>query len=756
MIPGEEPTGRADFPGGFMGTLLDEAMTHHRSGRLDAAEHGYRSLLVAEPDQPDALHLLGVALCQQGRKLEALPWIEEAIRQRPEIAAYHAARGEVLRELGQHVEAAGVLATALELDPSLVAAHNNLGLVRLSHGQADRALASFDEAIRLRPGFTTAQINRGEALQALGRFDEAAAVYDQVLEREPENAWCHTYLGHVLVELGDLDRLDEAAAHCRRAIELAPGLGHAHCNLGNVWSAMGRYEEALTAYRRAIDLDPTLSLPWNNIGRVEQQLNRFDAAFAAYERALAMEPRAARFHTNLAHLLAEHDRNAAAIERYRIALECDPNFAEAHHGLAGAFLILGRRAEARAALEQAIGLRPRMPAPRIAMARILAEDGDFERSNSHARELLADFPKLSDAYSLLALNLRARLPDADLEAMTALLDHAYYGDGTRAGLAFGIATVLDSRGRYEEAARFYQIANARQAAARAHRGQTFDVDRIVRDVDETIASFTPEFFRAIRGLGSSSKRPIFIVGMPRSGTTLTEQILASHPSVFGAGELDDVLRLARELAGEPVRPSGLARALLSHDRASIRGLADRYLARLGELDRSAAHVVDKMPGNYFHLGLIAALWPEARIILCRRDPRDVAVSCWATFFGELRWANDLRVIAQQIIQHDRLIAHWRAVLPIPLIDVVYEDLVADFEPQARRLVAAVGLPWNPACLDFHSLKRTIRTASYGQVRQPIYFQSIGRWRHYEADLAPLFETFARHDHPISGSGTRSA
>jgi tetratricopeptide (TPR) repeat protein len=731
-----------------MSTLLDEAMTHHRSGRLDAAEQGYRSLLVAEPDQPDALHLLGVALCQQGRALEALPWIEEAIRRRPEIAAYHAARGEVLRELGRHVEAAAALAKALELDPALASAHNNLGLVRLSQGQADRALASFDEAIRLRPGFTTAQINRGEALQALGRFEEAAAAYERELEREPENAWVHTYLGHVLVELGDVDRLAEAAAHCRRAIELAPGLGHAHCNLGNAWSAMGRHEEALAAYRRAIDLDPTLSLPWNNIGRVEQQLNRFDAALAAYERALAMEPRAARFRTNLAHLLAEQDRTTAALEHYRIALECDPNYAEAHHGLAAVFGILGRRAEARAALEHAIRLRPRMPAPRIALARMLAEDGEFERSHAQARDLLADFPKFADVYSLLALNLRARLPDADLEAMTALLDHPYFDDGTRAGLAFGIATVLDGRGRYEEAARFYEVANAQQAAARAQRGQTFDLDRIVRNVDETIACFTPEFFRAIQGLGSPSTRPIFIVGMPRSGTTLTEQILASHPSVFGAGELDDVGRLARELAGEALKPSDLARALRSRDRASIQALADRYLARLEELDRPAAHVVDKMPGNYFHLGLIAALWPEARIILCRRDPRDVAFSCWATFFGELRWANDLRVIAQQIIQHDRLIAHWRAVLPIPVIEVVYEELVTDFEPQARRLVESVGLAWHPDCRDFHTLSRPIRTASFGQVRQPIYSRSVGRWKHYEAALAPVLETFACQDHPL--------
>jgi hypothetical protein len=155
-----------------------------------------------------------------------------------------------------------------------------------------------------------------------------------------------------------------------------------------------------------------------------------------------------------------------------------------------------------------------------------------------------------------------------------------------------------------------------------------------------------------------------------------------------------------------------------------------------------------MPGNYIHLGLIAVLWPEARVIVARRDSRDVAVSCWCTFFGALRWANDFRHIAQQILQHDRLMAHWQTVLPVPPIEVRYEELVADFEPQVRRLIEAVGLPWDPACLEFHTLKRPIRTASLKQVRQPIYSGSIGRWKRYRAALAPLYEMFAESGCPL--------
>jgi tetratricopeptide (TPR) repeat protein len=232
-----------------MSSLLDAAIAHHRSGRLDAAESGYRSLLAVEPDHEDALHLLGVALCQKGRKLEALGWIDRAIQRRPEIAAYHGARGEVLRELGRDDEATAALARALDLDPNLPTAHNNLGLIHLRAGQAEPALASFDEAIRLRTGFTTARINRGEALGLLGRWDETVAVYREVLEQEPANALVHAYLGYALLECGDVDQLDEAAAHCERALALAPELAQAHTNLGAVWAAMGRVGDALEQHR---------------------------------------------------------------------------------------------------------------------------------------------------------------------------------------------------------------------------------------------------------------------------------------------------------------------------------------------------------------------------------------------------------------------------------------------------------------------------------------------------------------------------
>ncbi len=253
-----------------------------------------------------------------------------------------------------------------------------------------------------------------------------------------------------------------------------------------------------------------------------------------------------------------------------------------------------------------------------------------------------------------------------------------------------------------------------------------------------LATCTPAFFERVRGLGLDSERPVFVFGLPRSGTTLVEQILASHPQVFGAGET----RLARDhfeaLPAAMGRDEPAMACLARLDSAAIQHVGQRYLDRLHALNGTALRVVDKMPDNYIYLGWLAALFPEARFIHCRRDLRDIAVSCWMTNFRQIRWANDPDHIASRFAEYRRLMDHWRTVLPVPLLEVDYEDTVADLEGVARRLLAWCRLDWEPACLEFHKSDRPVRTASVTQVRQPIYTRSVARWRHYEPALGGLF------------------
>ncbi len=302
-------------------------------------------------------------------------------------------------------------------------------------------------------------------------------------------------------------------------------------------------------------------------------------------------------------------------------------------------------------------------------------------------------------------------------------------------LHYGLASVRDARGDYAAAAEHTAQANALQRADFINRGQPYRSDSYESLTARLIAACTPEFFQRVRGFGNESELPVFIVGLPRSGTTLVEQILASHPRVFGAGEV--------KIAGDTLAEFGAdgsdaVESMSRMDRQTAARAAERHLEKLRSLAPAADRIVDKMPDNYLHLGMLAALLPRAKFIHCRRDLRDVAVSCWMTPFEEVRWANDQDDIASRFRVYRQIMDHWRRVLPVPILDVDYEETVADLEGVARRLIDFCGLSWEPRCLEFHHSKRPVATASAAQVRRPVYKTSVERWRNYEPYLAPLF------------------
>ena len=318
------------------------------------------------------------------------------------------------------------------------------------------------------------------------------------------------------------------------------------------------------------------------------------------------------------------------------------------------------------------------------------------------------------------------------------------------------------RGVYSEAAQHFEVANALKVAVKAANGQSFDPDQYSRSIDRIIATFDPELFARIRGWCDPDPRPVFVVGLPRSGTTLVEQILASHSQVHGAGELRDVMGLFGSLPDVVGRPEIDAfEAMNLLDPETARTAARTYLARLDQLaPAKTRRIVDKMPDNFLMLGLIAVLWPGARVIICNRDLRDVALSCWQTPFITNPWTNQWGHIARRLADHERLLAHWKLARPIEWLDVTYEELVHDLEGNARRMIEFLTLQWEPGCLEFHKNTRVVRTASHLQVREPIHFASVGRWRKYECVLGPLFDALKRYgveldERPENSSGPRS-
>jgi hypothetical protein len=306
-------------------------------------------------------------------------------------------------------------------------------------------------------------------------------------------------------------------------------------------------------------------------------------------------------------------------------------------------------------------------------------------------------------------------------------------------LQYGLAQVFDARGQYGRAADLARLANEHYLETARRRGSPYSPEEHRQYVDQLIAAFSPAHFARVRGWGLETDVPVFVVGLPRSGTSLVEQILASHPRVHGAGELTDMRSAYRSLPALVGKHAPGVECVAALSRETVRLLASGYLDRVRRLAPDAARIVDKMPDNYLMLGLIATLFPRARLIHVRRDLRDVGLSCWLTHFKHIRWACDLAHIGTRAREYLRLMEHWRRALPVPMLEIDYEEVVADLEGSARKLVAWCGLEWDPACLAFHRTKRVVRTASMTQVREPLYARSVGRWRHYREVLGPLLQ-----------------
>jgi tetratricopeptide (TPR) repeat protein len=637
--------------------------------------------------------------------------------------------------LGQLDNAADCCRAALRRHPDFPEAANCLGLVYLARGLAEQAAACFRDALRARPAFALAYTNLANALRLMGDRAGALEHYRRAVQLDPGLAVARSNLGQWLLECG---HPLEALEHCREAVRLQPHLAEAHSNLGNALRDLGRLAEAKVSYAEALRLNPGRAMVVNNIGQALQEEGRLDEAIAWYRRALAAEPASARFQTNLAGALHERDDLPGAEAAYHTALGLDPGYAEAHAGLGVLRHEQGRYGEARACLEEALRLAPELAVAHSSLGTLRVELNEPEAAQSAFRAALGHDPRCAAAWAQLATLLRDQLTDDERAALERLAADPDLPDRKRTGVLFGLAHVLDARGEYDRAAGLLSRANALQDAEWRARGPRYDPDGHARFVSRLIATCTPEFFARLRGAGLETRQPVFIVGLPRSGTTLVEQVLASHSQVFGAGELPLAHESFLGLPGADGDESRALEALGRLDAAAVHQVAQRHLDRLGAISDRAARITDKMPDNYLYLALLAALFPKARFIHCRRDPRDVAVSCWMTHFRSIRWANDPEHIVARIREYRRLMEHWRAVLPVPVLEIDYEATVADLEGVARRLVDWCGLEWEPGCLAFHTNKRPVRTASVGQVRQPIYTRSVARWKHYEAALGPLF------------------
>jgi tetratricopeptide (TPR) repeat protein len=496
---------------------------------------------------------------------------------------------------------------------------------------------------------------------------------------------------------------------------------------GNEYMAKGANDEAMGCYQQVVNLDPRHAVARNNLGATFSEQGRYREAEEQFRRAIGIRESYPDPHSNLGAVLMWLGRYDESETQLRRALKLKPSLLGAQLNLGTTLFLLGRLRDARESFEKAARLAPGDARPLAGLGQIAGSEGRLVEAETLFQRALNIDPRLPTAWSGLTASRRMTTADSAWFKRAEEIADSGFTPVEEATMRYAIGKYYDDVGDFARAFRSYQRGNELEKK----RTQPYDRAERTRFVDDLLTLYTPEVLARAPAGSSDSARPVFVVGMPRSGTSLVEQIIASHPAAHGAGEIAFWNRAVR--MHENVLRKGLP------DESLCRQLAAEYLRVLAGHSEQALRVVDKAPVNCDYLGLIHYVFPNARLIYMRRDPIDTCLSCYfQQFSAAINFTMDLADLAHYYRVHERLVAHWRSVLPSEVfLDVPYAELVADQESWSRKIVDFIRLPWDARCLEFHKTERTVTTASVWQVRQKIYSSSVGRWRNYQKFIGPL-------------------
>lgn len=599
----------------------------------------------------------------------------------------------------------------------------------MKRGDFSSAKQSFVSILRERPEELEVLHLLGTCEAKLGSLSSAAGLLQRALNIGGPNAVYLVALSIVLKDQGDLEA---ARRKCREGIDLQRDLASAHSALGLIDYELGAYGEAVESFRRFLGLRPDHPAGLHYLGITYNAMGRYAEATTYFQRLVALQPRNAQAHNALGAVLHAQQRLDEALVCYETASELQPGIAESHSNVARLHADRGDFPAAKSSFKLALEGDPRHQPSLAGLAILLEKSGAVTEGLKLLEPMISSGQGSDEMAIAYARLLRRQDKQSEAIAVLAAIDsrHAMLSDRIDKHALLG--DLYDEGGDYSKAFDHYHRCNELKP-------QTFEQDRFRATVDEQIGFFSRDRMARLGRAKPKRCRPVFIVGMPRSGTSLVEQILGSHSMIHAGGERTQIYDFADHAGAilesrtdypgclEEAGPDGLGR------------LTNNYMADLADIVLDVGLFTDKLPGNFLHLGLIELLFPNAVVLHCRREPLDTAVSCYFQNFLrlELSFTNNLLHIGEYYTEYERMMAHWKSALSIPLMDLRYEDLVAEPESTMRRLTEFLGISWEPACLRFYEQERLVNTASYDQVRKPIYAHSVGRSAHYGQFLAPL-------------------
>jgi tetratricopeptide (TPR) repeat protein len=611
--------------------------------------------------------------------------------------------GVVAVQTGRPEEAVGSIGRAVRINGANPEFHYNLGLAHLALRDRDKAVECLRRAISLRSDYADALINLGNLLLNGNELEEAEACYRKAAKLAPSNPMIHNNLGTVLMAK---QAIEEAEPCFREALKLKPDFAEAHNGLGLTLGASGKFDEAIESFQAALRLNPKYAQAYNNLANIYFDQDRLEDAEVSLRKAIEFRSNYTQAEGKLAAVYIEQSNFEPALAYFERLLERDP---DSKAGWAGKANVLDRMRRSREAHE---------------IVRRFAQDG---------------LPPLGMVHLYANLAKKEHRQAEVIAELEGMLGQCEQKDEQRRLLHFTIGDLYDELGAFEEAFTHYSEGNRL-------RPTPFDSQTNANRVDQIIEYFSAKRLKELPRADNQSELPVFIIGMPRSGTSLVEQILSCHGDVYAAGELKDIGKLGERLGFNFASLQDGTIGQLRLDKESVNAAADRHLEKLRKQAENATRVTDKMPYNFWNLGLIAFLYPNARIIHCVRNPIDTCLSCYFQNFARGNFFSfDLRHAGLFHRHYQRLMAHWKGVLDLPMLEVQYEEHVAEPERVCREMLEFLELDWDPACLRFHESRRYTKTASRDQVRKPIYSSSAGRWEKYEPYLGPLKEGLAGTD-----------
>lgn len=739
--------------------VIRMALEHHRAGRLDAAENLYLAILKTVPSHPDANHNMGTIAVQRGKVADSLSFFKAAVEANPKFIQYWASYIDALISAGKISDAKDVLSYARglglkdgkldELEKKLSSNRTEEALNyskkykdKLSKKKQDkltrvenRALQAFnsknyEEAEKLSrvitqdfPDYAFGWKALGASLKQTGRTEESIPFMQKAVQLNSGDPETYNNLGTALNEVGKLLEAEEAY---KKAVSIKPDFVIAYNNLGATLNSLGKFEEAENAYKKAISMKDDYAESYANLGNFLRERGRLDEAENYCRKAISIKEDYAEAYVKLGVILAEKLRFDEAEDVYRKAVSLNPNLADAYGNLGNALSASGKFSEAEEAYKKAISVKPDFAEVYSNVGAMLNDLGRFDEAAASYEKALSITSSLAECHRNLSLIKKYKPEDPQIKTLQELYK-TVKNDADKIQVCFALAKAYEDLNDFDAAFSFYSEGNALR---KKELGYNIEMDkRLFNMIKSAFEGGTemPSLPVPLR-----SKKPILIVGMPRSGTSLAEQILASHSGVYGAGELETMNTLVKKYYFDR-KPENTASA--------SREIVSDYLNEIEALNGKNEFVTDKMPTNFRWLGFIMLSQPDIKVVHVTRDRMAVCWSIFRQYFPAkgLGFTHDLSDLREYYDMYEDLMLFWKGLFPGRIYDLNYELLTENQEEETRKLLDYCGLEWEDDCLSFEKTERAVRTASSAQVREKIYKGSSEAWRRFEKHLVPLMK-----------------